>query len=150
MNPKTMFLQTSSKILFLVAVGAFFSVSLGAAPDTPPLLGFKTESAQQERELEKKFDTELHKEEMAHWMEYMAAHPHHLGSKYGEELVAWVRLRDGATLTADDLSAFCAGRIAHFKVPRYVHVTDQFPMTVTGKVQKYLMRQVSSELLGGR
>jgi len=70
--------------------------------------------------------------------------------KYGEELVAWVRLRDGATLTADDLSAFCAGRIAHFKVPRYVHVTDQFPMTVTGKVQKYLMRQVSSELLGGR
>jgi len=91
MNPKTMFLQTSSKILFLVAVGAFFSVSLGAAPDTPPLLGFKTESAQQERELEKKFDTELHKEEMAHWMEYMAAHPHHLGSKYGEELAGFVK-----------------------------------------------------------
>ncbi|HEX3426349.1 MAG TPA: AMP-binding protein [Acidimicrobiales bacterium] len=67
--------------------------------------------------------------------------------KYGEELCAWVRLRDGATLTRDDIAAFCAGRIAHFKIPRYVHVTDQFPMTVTGKVQKYRMRQVSTELL---
>ena len=68
--------------------------------------------------------------------------------KYGEELVAWVRLRDGATLTRDDLAAFCAGRIAHFKIPRYVHVTDEFPMTVTGKIQKYKMREVSIELLG--
>jgi fatty-acyl-CoA synthase len=68
--------------------------------------------------------------------------------KYGEELVAWVRLRDGATLTRDDLAAFCSGRIAHFKIPRYVQVTDEFPMTVTGKVQKYRMRQTSIELLG--
>ncbi len=69
--------------------------------------------------------------------------------KYGEELVAWVQLREGATMTRDDLAAFCAGRIAHFKIPRYLHVTDKFPMTVTGKVQKYRMREVSIELLSG-
>jgi fatty-acyl-CoA synthase len=68
--------------------------------------------------------------------------------KYGEELVAWVRLREGATMTRDELAAFCTGRIAHFKIPRYVHVTDEFPMTVTGKVQKYRMRQVSIDVLG--
>ncbi|MGZ6962396.1 MAG: AMP-binding protein [Ilumatobacteraceae bacterium] len=68
--------------------------------------------------------------------------------KYGEELVAWVRLREGATMTRDDLAAFCAGRIAHFKIPRYVHVTDDFPMTVTGKVQKYRMREISIDVLG--
>jgi fatty-acyl-CoA synthase len=70
-------------------------------------------------------------------------------AKYGEELVAWVRLRDGATMTREDLAAYCAGRIAHFKIPRYVHVTDEFPMTVTGKVQKYRMREVSIDLLSG-
>jgi fatty-acyl-CoA synthase len=69
--------------------------------------------------------------------------------KYGEEMVAWVRLREGATMTRDDLAAYCAGRIAHFKIPRYIHVTDDFPMTVTGKVQKYRMREVSIELLSG-
>ena len=68
--------------------------------------------------------------------------------KYGEEIMAWVRVRDGATLSRDDVAAFCQGKIAHFKVPRYVHVTDEFPMTVTGKVQKYLMRETSIELLG--
>ena len=58
--------------------------------------------------------------------------------KYGEELMAWVRLREGAApMTAADVRAYCTGRIAHFKIPRYVHVTDEFPMTVTGKVQKY-------------
>ncbi|HEX2786187.1 MAG TPA: AMP-binding protein, partial [Ilumatobacteraceae bacterium] len=68
--------------------------------------------------------------------------------KYGEELVAWVRLREGATLTRDELAAFCKGRIAHFKIPRHVHVTDEFPMTVTGKIQKYKMRETSIEQLG--
>ena len=68
--------------------------------------------------------------------------------KYGEELVAWVHLRDGTTMTRDDLAAFCAGRIAHFKIPRYVHVTDDFPMTVTGKIQKYRMREISIDVLG--
>jgi fatty-acyl-CoA synthase len=70
--------------------------------------------------------------------------------KYGEELVAWVCLRDGATMTRDELAAFCSGRIAHFKIPRYVHVADEFPMTVTGKIQKYRMREISIELLDGR
>ena len=69
--------------------------------------------------------------------------------RYGEELVAWVRLREGASMTRDELAAYCAGRIAHFKIPRYMHVTDEFPMTVTGKVQKYRMREVSIELLSG-
>jgi fatty-acyl-CoA synthase len=68
--------------------------------------------------------------------------------KYGEEIMAWVQVREGSVLTRDDVAAFCSGRIAHFKVPRYVHVTDTFPMTVTGKVQKYLMRQEAIELLG--
>jgi fatty-acyl-CoA synthase len=67
--------------------------------------------------------------------------------KYGEELVAWVRLREGATMARDDLAAFCAGRIAHFKIPRYLHIADEFPMTVTGKIQKFRMRQISTELL---
>ena len=66
---------------------------------------------------------------------------------YGEELMAWVRVDDGVTLTRDDVVAFSNGRIAHFKVPRYLHVTDNFPMTVTGKVQKYKLRDLSIDLL---
>jgi fatty-acyl-CoA synthase len=68
--------------------------------------------------------------------------------RYGEELMAWVRLREGVTLTVDDVAGFCRGRIAHHKIPRYVHVTDEFPMTVTGKVQKFKMREQAIELLG--
>ena len=69
--------------------------------------------------------------------------------KYGEELMAWVQLRDGAEpLDAGAVKAFCAGRIAHYKVPRYVHVVDGFPMTVTGKIQKYKMREAAIALLG--
>ena len=71
-------------------------------------------------------------------------------AKYGEELVAWVQVRPGATLTRDDVASYCAGKIAHFKIPRYVHVTEDFPMTVTGKVQKFKMREVSIELLADR
>jgi fatty-acyl-CoA synthase len=68
---------------------------------------------------------------------------------YGEELMAWVRLHEGAPeLTADTLREFCAGKLAHYKIPRYVHVVDEFPMTVTGKVRKVEMRQRASELLG--
>ncbi len=69
-------------------------------------------------------------------------------TKYGEEIMAWVQVRDGASLGRDAVAEFCRDRIAHYKVPRYVHVTDAFPMTVTGKVQKYLMRQEAIELLG--
>jgi fatty-acyl-CoA synthase len=69
--------------------------------------------------------------------------------RYGEELMAWVRLRPGAEpLTAEALREFCAGRLAHYKVPRYVKVVDEFPMTVTGKIRKVEMRQVSVEELG--
>ena len=69
--------------------------------------------------------------------------------RYGEELMVWVRLREGAEpLTAHTLREFCAGRLAHFKIPRYVHIVEQFPMTVTGKIRKVEMRETSIELLG--
>ncbi|WP_030855799.1 AMP-binding protein [Streptomyces sp. NRRL F-4474] len=69
-------------------------------------------------------------------------------AKYGEELMAWVRMREGAeALTADTVRAYCAGRLAHFKIPRYVHVVEEFPMTVTGKVRKVEMRQEALRLL---
>ena len=69
-------------------------------------------------------------------------------ARYGEEVMAWVKAREGADLTTEAVRAFCEGRIAHFKVPRYVQVTEEFPMTVTGKVQKYKMREAAIELLG--
>jgi fatty-acyl-CoA synthase len=69
--------------------------------------------------------------------------------RYGEELMAWVRLRDGAEpLTAGALREFCAGKLAHYKVPRYVKVVEEFPMTVTGKIRKVEMRKVSVDELG--
>jgi fatty-acyl-CoA synthase len=69
--------------------------------------------------------------------------------RYGEELMAWVRLRDDAEpITAEALREFCTGRLAHYKIPRYVHVVDEFPMTVTGKVRKVQMRSEAVELLG--
>ncbi|HKE85656.1 MAG TPA: AMP-binding protein [Vicinamibacterales bacterium] len=69
--------------------------------------------------------------------------------KYGEEVMAWVKLRAGAApLDAAALRQFCCDRIAHYKIPRYVHLVDEFPMTVTGKVQKYVMRAKAVELLG--
>jgi len=68
--------------------------------------------------------------------------------RFGEELCAWVRLRPGCTLTVDELRAFCRGRIAHYKIPRYLKIADEFPMTVTGKVQKYRMRELSIVELG--
>ena len=69
-------------------------------------------------------------------------------ARYGEEIMAWIQLTDGATLTTEDVAEFCRDRIAHYKVPRYVQVTDEFPMTVTGKIQKYLLRERAIELLG--
>ncbi len=70
--------------------------------------------------------------------------------KYGEEITAWIRTRPGETLTAADITAFCAGQIAHYKVPRHIRFVDEFPMTVTGKVQKYLMRERMAAELGVR
>ncbi|MFZ0090452.1 MAG: AMP-binding protein [Solirubrobacteraceae bacterium] len=68
--------------------------------------------------------------------------------RYGEELMAWVIPRAGATPDADSVRAFCEGRIAHYKVPRYVKFVDAFPMTVTGKVQKFKMREQAVDELG--
>jgi fatty-acyl-CoA synthase len=68
--------------------------------------------------------------------------------KYGEELCAWVKLREGAQLTQEQVRDYCRSRIAHYKVPRYVRFTAEFPMTVTGKVQKFRMRETSIAELG--
>ncbi|MFI5956238.1 AMP-binding protein [Cryptosporangium sp. NPDC051539] len=70
-------------------------------------------------------------------------------AKYGEELMAWVCLRPGAgPLTAEALRAFCAGKLAHFKIPRYVKIVEGFPMTVTGKIRKVEMRETAVDELG--
>jgi len=69
-------------------------------------------------------------------------------AKYGEEICAWVRLREGHQLELDELTAFCQGKIAHYKVPRYLEIVDEFPMTVTGKIRKVEMREISTKRLG--
>jgi fatty-acyl-CoA synthase len=88
--------------------------------------------------------------------EFLYSHPDILDAqvigvpdvKYGEELCVWVTLRDGATpLTAEALREYATGKLAHYKIPRYVMVVDEFPMTVTGKVRKVEMREKSVELL---
>ncbi|MDT5074789.1 MAG: fatty-acyl-CoA synthase, partial [Mycobacterium sp.] len=69
--------------------------------------------------------------------------------KYGEELMAWIVLRDGASeLSADDVRAFAADKLARQKIPRYVRTIDQFPMTVTGKVRKVELREMAIKELG--
>jgi fatty-acyl-CoA synthase len=69
--------------------------------------------------------------------------------KYGEELCAWIRLRAGAApLTVEDVREFCAGKLSHYKLPRYVMTVEEFPMTVTGKVRKVAMREESAKQLG--
>ncbi|HET7071259.1 MAG TPA: AMP-binding protein [Nocardioides sp.] len=69
--------------------------------------------------------------------------------KYGEELCAWIKLTEGAEpLDADQVRAFCTGKLAHYKIPRYVMLVDEFPMTVTGKIRKVQMREESAEKLG--
>ncbi len=68
--------------------------------------------------------------------------------KYGEQVMAWVRVRDGETLTVEEVRAFCKGQIANFKVPHYVRFTESFPMTVTGKIRKVEMREISIRELG--
>ncbi|MFF0033772.1 AMP-binding enzyme [Streptomyces avermitilis] len=69
--------------------------------------------------------------------------------RMGEEVMAWIQMRAGAVpLTAESLRSYCTGKLAHYKIPRYVHITDEFPMTVTGKIRKIAMRTTSLELLG--
>jgi fatty-acyl-CoA synthase len=70
-------------------------------------------------------------------------------AKYGEAVVAWVKLRPGAVTDGGDILAFCRGRIAHFKIPRHVKIVDDYPMTITGKVQKFKMREMATEELRG-
>ena len=68
--------------------------------------------------------------------------------RYGEELCAWVKLRDGAALSEAEVVSFCRASIAHYKAPKYVRFVQEFPMTVTGKVQKFQMRQAIIDALG--
>jgi fatty-acyl-CoA synthase len=68
--------------------------------------------------------------------------------KFGEELCAWVILHDGALESAEDIQGYCRGRIAHYKIPRYIRFVDGWPMTISGKVQKYKMREESIRELG--
>ena len=91
--------------------------------------------------------------------EFLYTHPDVLDAQvigvpdahYGEELMAWVRLRPGAApLTVVALREFCAGKLSHYKIPRYVHVVDEFPMTVTGKVRKVEMRERAVQILAER
>src|ERR1044071_8605069 len=69
-------------------------------------------------------------------------------SYYGEQVMAWVKLKDGSTMTADELQSFCRGKIMDYKIPRYVKFVADFPKTVTGKIQKYKMREISVGELG--
>ena len=69
-------------------------------------------------------------------------------ARYGEEVMAWVRPRAGASITEAELTAFCTGKIATFKIPRYWKITTELPTTVTGKVQKFRMREMAIAELG--
>ncbi|HZB33088.1 MAG TPA: AMP-binding protein, partial [Streptosporangiaceae bacterium] len=89
--------------------------------------------------------------------EFLYSHPDILDAavvgvpdaKYGEELMVWLRMRPGAApLTAESLREYCLGKLAHYKIPRYVHIVDEFPMTVTGKIRKVQMRTEAIDVLG--
>lgn len=68
--------------------------------------------------------------------------------RYGEELCAWIKLRSGETMSENEVREYCMGKIAHFKIPRHICFVPDFPMTVTGKVQKFLIRKSMMERLG--
>ena len=68
--------------------------------------------------------------------------------KYGEQVMAWVKLKPGVTASSEELREYCEGKIAYFKIPKYFKFTDSFPMTVTGKIQKFKMREMSTKELG--
>ena len=62
--------------------------------------------------------------------------------KYGEEVCVWIKKNAGETLSEDEIKSYCDGQIAHYKKPRYVEIVEEFPMTVTGKIQKFVMRDM--------
>lgn len=64
---------------------------------------------------------------------------------YGEQVCAWIKTKPGTSLTDQDVFKFCKGQISHFKIPKYIKFVDTYPMTVTGKVQKFVMREISSK-----
>ncbi len=68
--------------------------------------------------------------------------------KYGEQVAAWIVLEEGSALTAEQVQKFCEGKIARFKIPRYVKFVEQFPLTISGKVQKFRMREIAAKELG--
>jgi fatty-acyl-CoA synthase len=68
--------------------------------------------------------------------------------KFGEEVAAWIKLHEGQAASEAEIREFCKGKLAHFKIPTYIRFVDEFPMTVTGKVQKYLIRESMAEELG--
>jgi fatty-acyl-CoA synthase len=70
--------------------------------------------------------------------------------RYGEELCAWIIVKPGQTSTEDEIRDFCKGQIAHYKVPKYIQFVTEFPMTVTGKIQKFKIRDAMTEQLGLR
>ena len=88
--------------------------------------------------------------------EYLYTHPNIIDAqvigvpdvRFGEQIMAWIQTREGSDLSEADVVAFCKGRIAHYKVPKYVRFTDEFPMTVTGKDQKYRLRELAVAELG--
>ncbi len=69
-------------------------------------------------------------------------------AKYGEEICAWIKLHEGETASEEEVKSFCEGKIAYFKIPKYILFVDEFPMTVTGKVQKFVMREQMAQRLG--
>ena len=68
--------------------------------------------------------------------------------KFGEQVCAWIKCRDGASLSEEEIRTFCKNKITHFKVPHYIRFVDDYPMTVTGKIMKYKMRDAMVEELG--
>jgi len=65
--------------------------------------------------------------------------------RMGEVVCAWIQVKDGESLTEDDVRSFCQGQITHFKVPTYIRFVDEYPMTVTGKIQKFKMSELMAE-----
>jgi fatty-acyl-CoA synthase len=68
--------------------------------------------------------------------------------KYGEEICVWIQLKEGELADGEEIREFCKGKIAHYKIPKYVKFVTEFPMTVTGKIQKYKMREISIKEFG--